>query len=301
MTWVPPEAVITRSIVISERVSVPVLSEQMTEAEPSVSTDDSFLTIALRFAIRCTPIASTTDRIAGSPSGTAATASDTPSSRTRDDIGGAADVGDQQDGPHHHDGDDDDRDAQHAPDACRLPSAAASAPPRWPRASRRSTPISVSMPVAVTTARPVPCATAVPLKTMSSRSPSAAGSGSVAASLSTASLSPVSEASCTRSDAACDQARIRADGVAFAEHEQVAAHQLGAGHAQHLPVAHDGRGHRGHAGQRGHGVLRLGFLHIAEDALRTTISAMTIASTGQPAAPSITQATSAMATAASSR
>jgi hypothetical protein len=44
-----------------------------------------------------------------------------------DDIGGAADVGDQQDGAHHHDGDDDDRDAQHAPDAsdfllerCRL-------------------------------------------------------------------------------------------------------------------------------------------------------------------------------------
>ena len=82
MTRVPPEAVITRSMVISERVSVPVLSEQMTEAEPSVSTDESFLTMALRFAIRCTPIASTTDRIAGRPSGTAATASDTPSSRT---------------------------------------------------------------------------------------------------------------------------------------------------------------------------------------------------------------------------
>ena len=82
MTRVPPDAVITRSMVISERVSVPVLSEQMTEAEPSVSTDESFLTMALRFAIRCTPIASTTDRIAGRPSGTAATASDTPSSRT---------------------------------------------------------------------------------------------------------------------------------------------------------------------------------------------------------------------------
>ena len=83
VTWVPPEALITRSIVISDRVRVPVLSEAMTEAEPSVSTDDSFLTIALCLAIRCTPSASTTDRIAGSPSGTAATASDTPSSRTR--------------------------------------------------------------------------------------------------------------------------------------------------------------------------------------------------------------------------
>ena len=71
-----------RSIVISERVSVPVLSEQMTEAEPSVSTDESFLTTALRLAMRCTPSASTSDRIAGRPSGTAATASDTPSSST---------------------------------------------------------------------------------------------------------------------------------------------------------------------------------------------------------------------------
>ena len=40
------------------------------------------MTTALRFAMRCTPIASTTDRMAGSPSGTAATASETPSSST---------------------------------------------------------------------------------------------------------------------------------------------------------------------------------------------------------------------------
>ena len=54
----------------------------MTDAEPSVSTECSFLTTALRRAIRCTPIASTTDRMAGSPSGTAATARETPSSST---------------------------------------------------------------------------------------------------------------------------------------------------------------------------------------------------------------------------
>ncbi len=71
-----------RSMVISLRVNVPVLSEQIAEAEPSVSTDDSRLTIAWRLAIRCTPSASTTERIAGRPSGTAATASDTPTSRT---------------------------------------------------------------------------------------------------------------------------------------------------------------------------------------------------------------------------
>jgi hypothetical protein len=52
------------------------------QGEPSVSTDDSFLTMARWAAMRCTPRASTTDRIAGRPSGTAATASETPSSRT---------------------------------------------------------------------------------------------------------------------------------------------------------------------------------------------------------------------------
>ena len=71
----------------------------------------------------------------------------------------------------------------------------------WP--SRRATlPISVAMPVAVTTATPRPRVTAVPLKTMFSRSPSAAVSGTGAGSLSTGSLSPVSEASAIISDAA---------------------------------------------------------------------------------------------------
>ncbi len=110
----------TRSMVISERVSVPVLSEQMTEAEPSVSTDDSFLTIALCFAIRCTPSASTTDRIAGRPSGTAATASDTPSSSTVMTSAALRMSEISRMVAHHHDGDDDDRDAEHAPDARHL-------------------------------------------------------------------------------------------------------------------------------------------------------------------------------------
>ena len=64
-------------------------------------------------------------------------------------------------------------------------------------------PISVAMPVAVTTAKPVPCATAVPLNTMFNRSPSATASGSGSAFFRTASLSPVRGASSTRSDAAC--------------------------------------------------------------------------------------------------
>ena len=57
---------------------MPVLSEAMTVAEPSVSTAGSFRTIAPRRAIRCTPIASTSVTIAAKPSGTAATASATP-------------------------------------------------------------------------------------------------------------------------------------------------------------------------------------------------------------------------------
>ena len=68
------------AVIFGVRVSVPVLSEQITEAEPSVSTECSFLTIALCMAMRCTPSASTTVRIAAKPSGTAATANETANS-----------------------------------------------------------------------------------------------------------------------------------------------------------------------------------------------------------------------------
>ena len=58
--------------IISLRVNVPVLSVQMTLTEPKVSTAGKRLINALRFAIRCTPIASPTVIIAGNPSGMAA-------------------------------------------------------------------------------------------------------------------------------------------------------------------------------------------------------------------------------------
>ena len=48
----------TRRTIISLRVRVPVLSEQMTETAPSVSTAGSLRTTALRAAMRRTPIAS---------------------------------------------------------------------------------------------------------------------------------------------------------------------------------------------------------------------------------------------------
>ena len=59
-------------------VIVPVLSEQITEAQPSVSTAGSFRTIALFLIIRCTPNDNATVTIAGNPSGIAATARETP-------------------------------------------------------------------------------------------------------------------------------------------------------------------------------------------------------------------------------
>ena len=63
--------------VISLRVSVPVLSEQITVAAPSVSTAGSLRTMALAAAMRRTPRLSPTVTIAGSASGIAATASAT--------------------------------------------------------------------------------------------------------------------------------------------------------------------------------------------------------------------------------
>ena len=63
-------------------VSVPVLSEQITSVDPKASTADNFLTIAFSFAIFWTPIASVIVITAESPSGIAATASETASMKT---------------------------------------------------------------------------------------------------------------------------------------------------------------------------------------------------------------------------
>ena len=254
-----PEVVITRGTVISPRVSVPVLSDAMTEAEPSVSTEASCFTMALWRAMQRTPMANTTERMAVRPSGTAATASDTPSNRT----------------------------ATTSPmpwmlemsrivptTTAAVPSAAM--PSTLPRCaiSRCSgvgasgvvsskvamPPISVCMPVAVTMARPVPCATAVPLKTMFSRSPRAAGARSGAASFSTASLSPVSGASSSFSAAACTKRASGAHRVVLGEHQQVALDQPGAGHPGHRAVAQHAGGGGGHLRHRRHRLHRLVFL-----------------------------------------
>ena len=58
-------------------VSVPVLSEQIIEALPRVSTAGRLLIMAFFFTIRWTPMERTMVTIAGSPSGIAETASET--------------------------------------------------------------------------------------------------------------------------------------------------------------------------------------------------------------------------------
>ena len=149
-------------MVISLRVSVPVLSEQITEVEPSVSTLESFLTMARCRAMRCTPTASTTLSTAGKPSGTAATASDTPSKSTSTNAVGV--LGREM--------------AITVPTTPMAMATTAIPSTRPTRASSTSSgvgsscvcssspamwPTSVPMPVATTTERPTPCATAVPL------------------------------------------------------------------------------------------------------------------------------------------
>ena len=156
-----PEAVTTSWIVISERVRVPVLSEQMTEAEPRVSTLVSLLTTALWVAMRCTPRARTTDRIAGRPSGTAATASETPSRRAGTIVSGVRSRARSSRVPT----------TTTAMMTTTIPSIVEITWISFCRGVSSSStessicaiePISVSAPVATTTARPVPWATEVP-------------------------------------------------------------------------------------------------------------------------------------------
>ncbi len=72
-----PGMTISRAVILFS-VSVPVLSEQIAEVEPSVSTAGSRFTIALRWAISRVPSDSSVVTTAGRPVGIAATASATP-------------------------------------------------------------------------------------------------------------------------------------------------------------------------------------------------------------------------------
>ena len=295
-----PEAVTTRSIVISARVSVPVLSVQITEAAPSVSTDDRFLTMALCFAMRCTPMASTTDRIAGKPSGTAATASDTPSSSTATTSA-----------------------AVRMSEISRIvatttvaitttampsmrPMRATSMPSGVGASMVASSmpamaPTSVCMPVAVTTARPVPCAMAVPLNTMSSRSPSAAGADSVVASFSTASLSPVNDASSTRNDEASSKRASAPTASPSPSTSRSPGTSSALGTRSACPSRTTADVTAVMRASAATAFAALACWTKPSTPLSNTTIAITSASSGQPAKPSIAQAPSAMPIAANSR
>ena len=86
MTWYSASAVTAETTIISISVSVPVLSEQIRDTEPSVSTAGRRRMMALRCAMRCTPIASVMVMIAGSPSGMTDTAMPTTAWNSVDEI-----------------------------------------------------------------------------------------------------------------------------------------------------------------------------------------------------------------------
>ena len=182
----------TRRTVISFFVSVPVLSEQITDVLPSVSTIGRRRTRALRLTIRRTPMASEIVTTAGSASGTTATASAIPNMNI-------SSAGRPRARP------------ITTTSATTMRAAFASVPPRRSRFSWRGVrpastvstirairPNSVDMPVATTTAWPRPWTTSVPAYVMFLRSPSARpGSSNAVAVLLAAADSPVSAASST--------------------------------------------------------------------------------------------------------
>ena len=181
--------------VISLRVSVPVLSVQITVTEPSVSTAESRRMIAPRPAMRCMPTASAMVIATGRPSGTI------------DTIWLIATISTSGSGS-----------ARHSPSSTtstnRPSEAATSIRPK--RSRRRSSgvfgssapsvrpamrPTSVRLPVATTSARARPAVTWVPACSMPLRSARPASAGTAAADLATGTDSPVSAAS-----AACSSA-----------------------------------------------------------------------------------------------
>ena len=162
-------------------------------------------------------------------------------------------------------------------------------------------PISVSMPVAVTTARPVPCAIAVPLNTIFKRSPNAAACANVAGSLSTATLSPVSEASCTCSAAASNRRASAPTASPSASTNTSPRTNSALGTCFTAPSRNTLEFASVMRASAATAFCALASSAYPRPPLSKTMAAMTIASTGQPARPSIIQASNAIKIAASKR
>ncbi len=179
--------------VISFFVSVPVLSEQIVVTEPSVSTAGSLRVIARRRAICCTPSASVIVTSAGRPSGTAATAKPIDAEMSSGTVKSWKT-----------------RPMITMTTAIARMSTASSLPNRssWrvSGVARLRTseiivwirPISVAVPVAVTTPTPWPAATSVLEKSMLDRSPTPASAPTASTFLAAATDSPVRADSSTR-------------------------------------------------------------------------------------------------------
>ena len=182
-----PDAPATVRTVMRFSVSVPVLSEQMTLALPSVSTAGIRRTMLFFAAIRRTPTASTIVTTAGRPSGIAATARLIDSRNMSS--GGVC--------------------SKRPMRKISAQMASAPAPSQRPVCARRfcsgvfggscdaiipaMRPTSVRMPVAVTTPSPFPAVISEGENTMFFRSPSGVFSGSTTpASFAAGRLSPVS-------------------------------------------------------------------------------------------------------------
>ena len=142
-------------MVISERVSVPVLSEQITDADPSVSTDDSVLDDGVAFGHALHTEREHHRQDGGQALRYGSHGQRHPEQQHVHQVGGVADLTDEQDGAHHHAGDRDHREAERAPDARDLLSSGVGSS-TVASSSAAILPIWVSMPVAVTSARPCP-------------------------------------------------------------------------------------------------------------------------------------------------
>ena len=159
----------------------------------------------------------------------------------------------------------------------------------------------MAIPLAVTTARPVPCATSVPLKIMLSLSPTGAGSRNAAASLSTASLSPVRDASCSRSDVASNRRASAPTASPSPSTSKSPRTNSTLGTRRTCPSRMTAEVTAVIRAKAATASAALASCTKPKTALSRTIVAITIASTGQPTRPSIVQATSAMVTATSNR
>ncbi len=183
-----PPAVSTSCTRISFRVSVPVLSVQMTVAAPSDSTAGKRRTTALRSAIFCTPRDRVMVTTAGRPSGMAATASATAMSSID-----SASVPRTSPMPNTREA------VPRAMTASLFPTLLSST---WSGVDGSSavsssaiSPMAVPRPVSATTALPRPATTAVPANTMESRSPNPASERTGSTNLGAGSDSPVRAAS----------------------------------------------------------------------------------------------------------